>query len=237
MKKTKIVYAFVAVALVAILSIASVGATLEVNVEVASPTINPGEPQVLTVSTNEPGVGLLIVLQPAMGDAWSGFLADHPLLAAILESLPPDTQAELYGLVGDRIVSYKLIGPIPEEALNCIPITMPVVFPDEFTGVNGEPSTNLPGDYKVIFVYISAYEEDQIPEVPVNHNPDAVELTQVQVEIPEIEVPGDVSLIELDFACGRWFVIPEYALGTIAPIISSIAALPLAKRYYKRKHA
>ena len=188
----------------------------------------------LTVTTNEPGVGLLIVLQPAMGDAWSGFLAEHPLLAALIASLPPDTQAELYGLVGNRIVSYKLIGPIPEEALNCIPITMPVIFPDEFTGVNGEPSTNLPGDYKVIFVYISAYEADQ---EPTNHEPDAVELTQVQVEVPEIEIPGDVRLIELDFACGRWFVVPEYALGTIAPIISSIAALPLAKRYYKRKHA
>lgn len=234
MKKTKIAYAFVAVALVAILSIASVGATLEINVEVANPSINPGEPQVLTVTTNEPGVGLLIVLQPAMGDAWSGFLAEHPLLAALIASLPPDTQAELYGLVGNRIVSYKLIGPIPEEALNCIPITMPVIFPDEFTGVNGEPSTNLPGDYKVIFVYISAYEADQ---EPTNHEPDAVELTQVQVEVPEIEIPGDVRLIELDFACGRWFVVPEYALGTIAPIISSIAALPLAKRYYKRKHA
>ena len=234
MKKTKIAYAFVAVALVAILSIASVGATLEINVEVANPSINPGEPQVLTVTTNEPGVGLLIVLQPAMGDAWSGFLAEHPLLAALIASLPPDTQAELYGLVGNRIVSYKLIGPIPEEALNCIPITMPVIFPDEFSGVNGEPSTNLPGDYKVIFVYISAYEADQ---EPTNHEPDAVELTQVQVEVPEIEIPGDVRLIELDFACGRWFVVPEYALGTIAPIISSIAALPLAKRYYKRKHA
>ena len=46
MKKTKIAYAFVAVALVAILSIASVGATLEINVEVANPSINPGEPGV-----------------------------------------------------------------------------------------------------------------------------------------------------------------------------------------------
>lgn len=235
MKKLKIAYAFVAVALVAILSIASVGATLDINVEVANPTINPGEPQVLTVTTNEPGVGILIVLQPAMGDAWSDYLADHPLLAALIASLPPDTLAELYGLIGNKIVSYKLIGPIPEEPFMTLPaVAMDVTFPDDFTGVNGEPSTNLPGDYKVIFVYISAYEADQIPE---NHDPDAVELTQVQVEVPEIEIPGDVRLIELDFACGRWFVIPEYALGTIAPIISSIAALPLAKRYYKRKHA
>jgi hypothetical protein len=231
MKKTKIAYAFVAIALVAILSIASVGATLDINVEVASPSINPGEPQVLTVTTNEPGVGLLVVLQPAMGDAWSGFLAEHPLLEALVASLPPDTQAELYTLIGDKIVSYKLIGPVPEEAFNCTTISMPVIFPDEFTGVNGEPSTNLPGDYKVIFVYISNYEcPDQMP--------DEVNLTAVaQIDEPRMEVPGEVSLIELDFACGRWFVIPEYALGTIAPIISSMAALPLAKRYYKRKHA
>ena len=234
MKKTKIAYAFLAVALVAILSIASVGATLDINVEVANPSLNPGEPQVLTVTTNEPGVGLLIVLQPAMGDAWSDFLTEHPLLAALVTNLPPDIKAELYGKIGNKIVSYKLIGPIPEEAFDLTPLSIPVIFPDEFTGVNGEPSTNLPGDYKVIFVYISAYEADQ---EPTNHEPDAVELTQVQVEVPEIEIPGDVRLIELDFACGRWFVVPEYALGTIAPIISSIAALPLAKRYYKRKHA
>ena len=234
MKKTKIAYAFLAVALVAILSIASVGATLDINVEVANPSIDPGEPQVLTVTTNEPGVGLLIVLQPAMGDAWSDYLADHPLLAALVASLPPDTQAQLYSLIGDKIVSYKLIGPIPEEAFDTIPLSIPVIFPDDFTGVNGEPSTDLPGGYKVIFVYISAYEADQMPE---NHEPNDVELTQVQVEVPRIEVPGEVRLIELDFACGRWFVVPEYALGTIAPIIASIAALPLAKRYYNRKHA
>ena len=234
MKKTKIAYAFLAVALVAILSIASVGATLDINVEVANPSLNPGEPQVLTVTTNEPGVGLLIVLQPAMGDAWSDFLTEHPLLAALVTNLPPDIKAELYGKIGNKIVSYKLIGPIPEEAFDLTPLSIPVIFPDEFTGVNGEPSTNQPGDYKVIFVYASAYVTDQ---EPTNHEPDTVELTQVQIEIPEIEIPGEVRLIELDFACGRWFVVPEYALGTIAPIIASIAALPLAKRYYKRKHA
>ena len=224
MKKMKIAYAFVAVAFVAFLSIASVKATLEVGVEVAYPTINQGESQLITVLTNEPGIGLLIVLQPAMGDSWTDFLIAHPELAALFADLSPEMQTQLQGLIGDKIVSYKLIGPIPEEALNCVPISIPVMFPDDFTGINGEPSTTLVGDYKVIFVYLSNYEED-------------AQVAPVLATTTEIEQPTTETLVELDFACGRWFVIPEFALGTIAPILSSLTALPIAKRYYKRKHA
>lgn len=226
----RLLYAFAAVSLIAFLSIASVKATLDVSVEVANPAINQGEPQLITATTNEPGIGILLVLQPAMGDAWTDFLMAHPVLAALLAGLPSEIQTQLYGLIGNKIVSYKLIGPIPEEPFLMLPeVSIPVTFPDDFTGINGEPSTTLVGDYKVIFVYISNYEADM---QPVDQEPDAVELTQAQ-----IEVPGIVTLVELDFACGRWFVVPEYALGTIAPVLSSLAALPLAKRYYNRKHA
>jgi hypothetical protein len=83
------------------------------------------------------------------------------------------------------------------------------------------------GDYKVIFVFLSCVEEEDGQVLPDAEPTDAVETTQLPIE---------VSLIELDFACGRWFVVPEVALGTIAPILASMAALPIVK-LYKRKHA
>jgi hypothetical protein len=227
MKKMKISLAFLALSLIALLSISSVKATLDISVNVENPVIDQGETQLITATTNEPGVGLLIVLQPALGGPWTDFLMTHPELMTLLASLPPEIQAQLQGLIGDKIVSYKLIGPIPEDAPIQYPLCIPAIFPCEFTGINGEPSTELVGDYKVIFVFLSCVEEEDGQVLPDAEPTDAVETTQLPIE---------VSLIELDFACGRWFVVPEVALGTIAPILASMAALPIVKMY-KRKHA
>jgi len=226
MKKMKISLAFVALSLIALLSISSAKATLDISVEVANPVIDQGDVQLITATTNEPGIGLLIVLQPAMGGPWTDFLTAHPELMALLAGLPPEIQTQLQGAIGDKIVSYMLIGPIPEEAPIPYPLSIPAIFPLNFTGVNGEPSTYLVGDYKVIFVYISNVETNG--QNPTN---DVASVTHV-----ETEINPTVRLIELDFACGRWFVVPEFALGTIAPVLASLATLPRAK-LYKRKHA
>jgi len=224
MKKMKISLAFVALSLIALLSISSAKATLDISVEVANPVIDQGDVQLITATTNEPGIGLLIVLQPAMGGPWTDFLTAHPELMALLAGLPPEIQTQLQGAIGDKIVSYMLIGPIPEEAPIPYPLSIPAIFPLNFTGVNGEPSTYLVGDYKVIFVFISNVESlDQ----------ETLGADSVATSITELP---DVSLVELDFACGRWFVVPEVPLGTIAPVLASLATLPLAK-LYKRKHA
>jgi hypothetical protein len=36
-------------------------------------------------------------------------------------------------------------------------------------------------------------------------------------------------LLELDFGCGSWFVIPEVPLGTIISLLSMVAAIPVFK--------
>jgi hypothetical protein len=176
------------------------------------PQINQLQSQEITATTNEPGKGILLVLQPAEGDPWAGFLAAHPNLEEIWNSLPSDIKTQVQEKIGDKIVSYKLIAT--EEGSEC------VTFPEDFTGVNGEPSTALVGIYKVIFVFLSKGEStDTIPDAGLTDN---------------IQCSPRVRLVELDFACASWFVVPEVPLGTIAMIVSSITALSVFK-LYKRK--
>jgi hypothetical protein len=134
-------------------------------------------------------------------------------------SLPNDIKTQVQEKIGDKIVSYKLI--VMEEGGS-----VDVTFPEDFTGINGEPSTALNGEYKVIFVFLSKCEsEDQVPDG--DNTLDAA---------IECRPHRECKLVELDFACARWFVVPEVPLGTIAPVLSALAAIPVAK-LYKRKHA
>ena len=223
MKKMKIAYAFIAASLVALLSVSMVNASLDISVTVKDLQIDQGECQVITATTNEGGKGILIVLQPALGDPWTGFLITHPALATLYAELPSDIQMQLMGLVGNKVVSYKLITMTEGGCQD-------VTFPDDFTGINGEPSTTLKGDYKVIFVFLAKCQEDD--QVPDNEIPENDLTAGVQCRQPQREC----RLVELDFACANWFVIPEFYLGTIAPLLSALIALPAVK-LFKRKHA
>jgi hypothetical protein len=222
MKKMKIAYAFIAASLVALLSVSMVNASLDISVTVKDLQINQGECQVITATTNEGGKGILIVLQPALGDPWTGFLITHPALATLYAELPSDIQTQLMGMIGNKIVSYKLITMTEGGCQDA-------TFPDDFTGINGEPSTTLNGDYKVIFVFLAkCQEDDQVPdnEIPANDLTAGVECQEPTCEC---------RLVELDFACAGWFVVPEFYLGTIAPLLSALIALPAVK-LLKRKH-
>jgi len=209
MKTVKIAYAFLAVSLMVLLSTSFASSVLDISVAVADPQISQLQSQVITATSNEGGKGVLLVLQPAIGDPWAGFLIAHPELAALYASLPSDIQTQIQEKIGDKIVSYKLI---VMETGGSVPVT----FPDDLTGINGEPSTALTGEYKVIFVFLAKG----------NTLDAAIECCP----------PPECKLVELDFACAGWFVVPEVPLGTIAPILSALAALPVAK-LYKRKHA
>jgi hypothetical protein len=177
------------------------------------PQINQLQSQVITATTNEPGKGILLVLQPAEGDPWAGFLAAHPNLAEIWNSLPSDIKTQVQEKIGDKIVSYRIISTDVGGDIG------PVTFPNDFTGVNGEPSTALVGIYKVIFVFLSKGESND--NVPLTDN-------------IQCHQPPRCRLCELDFACASWFVVPEVPFGTIAMIVSSITALSVFK-LYKRK--
>jgi hypothetical protein len=224
MKKMKIAYAFIAASLVALLSVSMVNASLDISVTVKDLQINQGECQVITATTNEGGKGILIVLQPALGDPWTDFLIAHPELAALYAELPSDIQTQLMEMIGNKIVSYKLITMTEGGSQD-------VTFPDDFTGINGEPGTTLNGDYKVIFVFLAKCQEDD--QVPDNETPENDVTAGVECRKPKCEC----RLVELDFACTVWFVVPEFYLGTIAPLLSALIALPAVKLLKKRKHA
>jgi len=220
MKKMKIAFAFVAVSLAVLLSTSLVSAqldTLDISIAVRNPSLCKGQSQGIALTTNKAGKGIVFVLQPALGDPWAGFLMAHPILAAIWASVPTEIKTQVQEKIGDKIVSYKLI---VMDAGGSIDVT----FPDDFTGINGEPSTALMGTYEVCFIFLSKCETDEVNGGSTYDA--AIECTP----------PRECRFVELDFACGGWFVIPEVPLGTIAPILSALAALPVAK-LYKRKHA
>ena len=121
-----------------ILMLSSVAyASLEVNVSVENTEIMPLADQKITATANERGIGVLLVLQPAEGTPWIDFLNAHPALKVLFNSLPNNIKTELINKVGKQIVSFKIVS-FPSGGGS-----KTVTFPDDFTGINGAPSTEL----------------------------------------------------------------------------------------------
>jgi hypothetical protein len=165
----------------------------------------PMDNQSITVTSNERGIGILLVLQPAEGTPWMDFLDAHPFLKSLYNSLPSNIQTELSDKIGEKIVSYKTVS-FPSGGGS-----ETYTFPEDFNGINGEPSTQLMGEYKVLFAYMS-WERSE----------------------------GDgkcCCIIEKEFGCtrGSWFVIPEVPLGTIVTLVGMFAAIPAHLVIKRRK--
>jgi hypothetical protein len=63
-------------------------------------------------------------------------------------------QTEITDNIGNKIVSFKIVSfPAGGGSQNCI-------FPDDFNGINGEPSTEIVGEYTAFFAYISWEADD-----------------------------------------------------------------------------
>lgn len=72
-------------------------------------------------------------------------------------SLPSNVKTELANKVGGKIVSFKMVSfPLGGGSTT-------FTFPDDFKGINGEPSTQLMGKYTVIFTYKSWERSDNDP--------------------------------------------------------------------------
>jgi hypothetical protein len=180
-----------------ILMFASVAyASLDVDVSVENAEIMPLEDQKITATANERGIGVLLVLQPADGTPWLDFLNAHPALKALYNSLPSNIQTQLANMVGEKIVSFKIVSFSGGGGSKTL------TFPDDFNGINGEASTEMMGNYKVIFAYKSLERSDNDPRC--------------------------CCLCELEFDCahGDWFVIPEVPLGTVVSLLGMFAAIP-----------
>ena len=168
-------------------------AELTIDVSVEKTEIMPLEDQNITAITNERGIGILLVLQPAEGTPWMDFLDAHLALKALYNNLPPNIQTDLADAIGGKIVSYKVVS-FPSAGGG----SETVVFPDDFNGINGIPSTELIGEYKVILAFIS-WEDGEC-----------------------------CCIIEKAFDCTMFFVhvIPEVPVGTIVSLLGMFAAIP-----------
>ena len=192
----KVSYVLVAV-LCIVLAVSVVDASLEVNLEVGKPQINQMEDQTITVTSNEKGNGILFAIQPAEGTPWIDFLDDHPMLKALWNSLPNEMQTKIANVIGGKIVSYTTV------SIDVGGGSQDFDFPGDFTGINGDPSTELVGTYKVVLAFISTESERAALSNSIK-----------------------CCCIEVDFDCNSWFVIPEAPFGAIVTLLSVLVAVP-----------
>ena len=197
----KMKYALVVIPFLILMLSSVTKASLDVSVSVQYPEIGPFQDQIITATTNERGTGILLVIQPAEGTPWIDFLNDHPAIKSLWDMLPSNIRTAVASKIGGKIVSFDIISTDLGGGSES------VTFPEDFTGINGDPSTALVGEYKVVFAFLSW------------------------------ETSNDGSrcccLFELDFDCNLWLVIPEVPFGTITSLLSMLAVIPGLKLYKK----
>ena len=200
----KLSYALVSVFLILTTTSNIVQASLDVKVNVEYNQILPIQNQIITATSNEKGKGILLVIQPAEGIPWIDYLNAYPELNIIWNLLTNDIKTEINEKIGGKIVSFNIVNFALGEGSKA------VTFPNDFTGVNGDPATELSGEYKVIFAFLS-YEVD-----PSN-------------------IGTRCCIFEIGFDCIAWnvHVVPEVPIGTIIPLLAMIFALP-AYRFFKK---
>ena len=199
----KILYGMALVIFLVLMLSSTVKAPLEITVTVQNATINPGQTQTIGARPNENGEGIVFVVLPTDGTIWTSFLNSHPTLKTWWDAiLSPSIKTQISDAIGGKIVSYKMV-----STMNA-PITIGLVFPADFTGINGAPSTAVPGDYKVLFVFKA------------------------------FALPGaDCQLVELDFDCRSWLVVPQVPFGTVMTLVSMLCAIPAFMLYRRKRPA
>lgn len=195
----KIVLAIAVVSFAILLSLSFANAALDADITVANAQINHGATQHITVTTNQAGNGILIVIQPGPSQplVWNNYLNSHPVFKAIWNSLSNSVRTQIISEIGGKIFSYALVNIQTSGGGSHV-----FSFPTDFTGINGAPSTAINGKYKVLLAFIS-------------------------FQAPDIGRPQcHCCLFKVDFDCGSWFVVPEVPLGTVVPLLTALLALP-----------
>ena len=153
--KTKIPLALFSILLFISIPFTVLADPLDVSIEVKYSELPALTDQSITVTTNERGIGIVLVIQPAEGTPWADFLEDHEILESYFNQLDPEIQTAITDKIGQKIVSFKIV------AFGLGGGSEILRFPDDFNGINGEPSTESTGKYTILFAYIS-WEGDQI---------------------------------------------------------------------------
>ena len=112
MRKLTVATLALSIIFVIVVSSSFAKADLGVNLTVADPTINPYETQQITVTANEKGTGVVIVIQPAPGEsgtAWEDFFEEHSGIAFVWNQAPDDVKAKIGTAIGDKILSFAIV--------------------------------------------------------------------------------------------------------------------------------
>lgn len=198
----KIAYSLIAVSFLVLLASSVAYAALDAGVTVGTKNISKSSNQTLTVTVNEAGEGILFVIQPTQTmNPWMNYLNSHPTLNSIWLSLSWSIKNQINNAIGSKIVSYKIFSVSNKNGG-----TFTFTFPTDFTGINGAPSTSTLGKYEVLLVYMS--------------------WGQFEIGRPRDCCCCCCRIIQIDFDCGSWFVVPEVPLGTAMALAATVLALP-----------
>jgi len=171
---------------------------IPVQVECLLPEIPPGTPEQIKVTIGNddelPGTGkaVLLVIQPNKAPIESEF---EDWLASI--GFTKEQIEKIIAEIGSKsvnVMGYVQI-PVPEGSLYVNTFT----YPDDFTPIIGDLSTQYLGKYKVILIYCG-------------------------IEFDCISIT-----VKYGFECTQFFVIPEVPLGTIFTTIIFFSTLILKK--------
>jgi len=116
--------------------------TLDVNVSCYPEVILPGQTVTLTCTANMDGKGIVFVIQPVKGSSTASSQSED--MQEDLNKISSDPDGSLW-----KIISYAWV-----RITNAEGGEQELIFPDDFTGLNGEPSTNILGKYYVFFVFL-----------------------------------------------------------------------------------
>lgn len=146
----KIVYGIASVIFLVLILSTTANAELHISVTVQNAVLSPSQTQTIIADTNERGWGIVFVVQPSNGAPWTDFVntSSHPLLYFRWTYLQSGIKANVSSEIDGKIVSYKFVDTAHVDGW-----TFGLVYPTNFTGINGVPSTAAPGEYKVIFVF------------------------------------------------------------------------------------
>ena len=121
-----------------LLTISTVRASLDVDLVVGKPVINPMETQQVTAIANELGLGLIIVIQPSTGESAAPLFSDEEFLEC-WNLIPQHIKESIQNKIGDKIISFRLV------RIGLGGGTQECIFPNDFRGINGDPSTQQIG--------------------------------------------------------------------------------------------
>lgn len=116
--------------------------TLQVTVECFPQTIMPNQAVTITCTANMEGMGIIFVMQPSQGSSVSSLP-----LSSVQEDLSKISSDPDFSM--HKVISYAWVNIASSSGGE-----QKFTFPQDFTGLNGKPSTQTMGKYYAFFIFL-----------------------------------------------------------------------------------